>query len=128
MIRVIGVRIWLADKEAKVRSALRLLLEQEPGVYVAGEAAEAQELLAQAQMARPDLILLDWELPGMPSGVLLRALRAVCPCVSVIVLSGRPEAEKAALLSGADAFVSKGDSPERLLAALRSTGLECSRN
>jgi DNA-binding NarL/FixJ family response regulator len=120
------MQILLADDQAKVRSALRLLLEQEPGLSVVGEAAEAEELLAQVETTCPDLVLLDWELPGLratnrvtnPERCLLSALRARCPRMWVIALSGRPEARQAALAAGVGAFVSKGDSPERLLAAL----------
>ena len=53
---------------------------------------------------------------------LLMALRAACPALAVIVLSGQPEAEGSALAAGADAFVSKADPPEQVLAAIRSTG------
>ena len=125
------VRIFLADDLAKVRSALRLLLEQEPGLCVVGEAAEAEELLTQIKATRPDLMLLDWELPGLSlansvdSGKhLLSALHAYCPDLRVIALSGQLEARPAALAAGADAFVSKGDPPERLLATLRTIGLK----
>ena len=85
---------------------------------VVGEAIEADELLAQVETARPDIVLLDWELPGLPRHDVLPALRARCPRLKVIALSGRPEARQAALAAGADAFVSKGDPPEQLLAAM----------
>jgi DNA-binding NarL/FixJ family response regulator len=107
------VHILLADDQAKVRSALRLLLEQQPGVQVTGEAANAAELLGQKACA--DLVLLDWELPGLAPDDTLLALR---PHLKIIALSGRPQARQAALEAGADAFVSKIDPPERLLAAL----------
>ncbi len=112
------MRVLLADDQSKVRSALRLLLEQEPELSVVDEATDADELLAQAGTAYPDIVLLDWELPGTPRHDLLSALRARCPHLKVIALSGRPEARGAALTAGADAFVSKGDPPERLLAAV----------
>ena len=126
------MRIFLADDQAKVRSALRLLLEQEPGLCVVGEATEVEELLTQLKTTRPDLMLLDWELPHLSvakrsagSGEhLLSALHIQCPNLRVIALSGRPEARQAALAAGADAFVSKGDPPERLLATLRTVGLK----
>ena len=112
------MRVLLADDQSKVRSALQLLLEQEPELSVAGEATEADELLAQVGTVCPDIVLLDWELPGLPRHDLLSALRARCPHLKVIALSGRPEARQAALAAGADAFVSKGDPPEQLLAAV----------
>ncbi|NIO69112.1 MAG: response regulator [Anaerolineae bacterium] len=116
------MRVLLADDQTKVRSALRLLLEQEPGLSVVGEAAEAEDLLAQVEATQPDLVLLDWELPGLRTDDRLSALRTLCPRLKVIALSGQPEARRAALTAGADAFVSKGDPPERLLTTLRAVG------
>jgi DNA-binding NarL/FixJ family response regulator len=125
------MRVFLADDQLKVRSALRLLLEHEPGLYVVGEATEAEELLAQIKATRPDLMLLDWELPGLsltnsvgPGKQLLSVLHTFYPNLRVIALSGRPEARQAALAAGVDAFVSKGDPPERLLTTLRTMGLK----
>jgi DNA-binding NarL/FixJ family response regulator len=120
------MRVLIADDQPQVRSALRLLLKQEPGVTVVGEAEDTQQALELAAGQRPDLVLLDWELPGPWAAqplknagqCLLPALRAQCPQVKVVALSGRPEARRAALAAGADAFVSKGDPPERVLAAV----------
>jgi DNA-binding NarL/FixJ family response regulator len=75
--------------------------------------------LAQSKAACPDLILLDWRLPKMRPAGLLAKLREACPNVTVIVLSGRPEAQQAALDAGADGFVGKYELPEKLLAAIR---------
>ena len=116
------MKILLADDQPRVRLALRLLLEQELGANVVGEATEARDLLAQVAACRPDLVLLDWGLPGMAAEDLLIALRRTCTELAVIVLSGQPEAEEKALTAGADAFVSKADPPEQLLAAVRSIG------
>jgi len=110
--------VLLADDQAKVRSALRLLLNQEPDVNVLGEAVDATGLLDWVRAACPDLVLLDWELPGF-SPDLLTTLREICSSLTVVALSGQPDARRAALEAGTDAFVSKGDPPERLLAAIR---------
>ena len=118
------MRVLLADDQAWLRSALRLLLEQESDVEVIDEAGEAKSLLSKAQTTRPNLVLLDWELPGVRAAggghQLLANLHRFCPNLSVIVLSGRPEASTSALAAGADFFVSKADPPESLLAALRA--------
>jgi DNA-binding NarL/FixJ family response regulator len=87
-----------------------------------GEAAEAETLLAHLETTQPDIVLLDWELPGRQAGGGLPALRAVCPQLRVIALSGRLEARRAALAAGAEAFVSKGSPPDQLLATLRALG------
>jgi len=112
------MRVLLADDQAKVRSALRLVLEQQPDLEVLGEAVDTTGLLDWVKATCPDLVLLDWELPGLKADGLLPTLRKLCPCLAVIALSGRPEARRAALGAGVDAFVSKGDLPERLLAAV----------
>ncbi len=112
------MQILVADKQPKVRFGLRVLLEQQPGLKVVGEAVNVEELLAQVEVACPDLVLLDWELPGLAAVDLVTALRRVCPELLVIVLSGRSEVRQAALAAGADAFVYKCDPPERLLAAI----------
>jgi DNA-binding NarL/FixJ family response regulator len=113
------MRILLADDQKKVRSALRLLLEHEPGLEVVGEAVDSDALLSEIEADRPDVVLLDWELPGLCSQQ-LPPLRLQFPHVNIVALSGRPEARKAALSAGADAFVSKGDPPEQLLTTLHS--------
>ena len=116
------MRVLLADDQSRVRSALRLVLEQQQGVSILGEAVDATSLLDWVKAACPDLVLLDWELPGLETDSLLSALRARCPHLKVVALSGRPEARQAALDAGADAFVSKGDPPEWLLRTLRAVG------
>jgi DNA-binding NarL/FixJ family response regulator len=112
------MRVLVADDQAKVRSALRLVVDQQQGIVVQGEAVNTTGLLDWVKAAAPDLVLLDWELPGPDRDHLLPRLRETCPETKVIALSGRPEAREAALEAGADAFVSKGDPPETLLAAI----------
>jgi DNA-binding NarL/FixJ family response regulator len=112
------MRIILADDQPKVRLGLMLLLEQEEWASVVGEAVEAESLLALAEVTQPDLVLLDWSLQTSAAVDLLPALRMHCPSVTVIVLSGQPGIEEYALEAGADAFVSKADPPEQLLAAI----------
>jgi DNA-binding NarL/FixJ family response regulator len=118
LIEVDLMRILLADPQAKVRFALRVLLERRPDLEVVGEAACAEDLLALAAVSCPDLVLLEWNVAGTRAKGLVVALRRICPGVGVIVLSGRPEAREAALAAGADSFVSKGNPPEHLLTAI----------
>lgn len=112
------MRILIADGQERVRYALQVLLAQQPGLQVAGEASNGKELIAQAGTAGADLVLVDWELPGLAEAGGLPALRCTWPGLQVVVLSSRPGARRAAQAAGADAFVSKGDPPERLLAVL----------
>ena len=84
-------------------------------------AADAEALLAQVAKSNPDLVLLHWRLRGGTAADLLPNLREVLPKLAVIVLSGHPEVEAAAMVAGADAFVSKADPPELLLEAIAAT-------
>jgi len=116
------MRILIADGQSKVRFALRLLLGRRAEDEVVGEVAHAGELLPQIEATHPDLLLLDWELSGLSPDDSMNALREALPNLGVVVLSGRPETCQAALTAGADAFVSKTDPPERLLAAINGCG------
>ena len=112
------LRVLLADAHTKVRSALRLVLEQQPGLQILGEAVDATGVSDWLRAVCPDVILLDWELPGGNLAHLVSELRHECPAMAVIVLSSRPEAAHAATNAGAHAFVSKGGPPEQLLTTL----------
>jgi DNA-binding response OmpR family regulator len=68
------------------------------------------------------VVLLDWELPGLAIGEVIGQLRSLCPQTLIVALSSRLESRSAALGAGVDAFVSKSEAPERLLAVLRGIG------
>ena len=114
------MRILLADEQVRVRSVLRLLLEQETGFQVVGEAADATGLLLTAAEKTPDLVLLDWELPGLPAAQLLRLLGYERPFLKIIAMSSRPEVAQLVLEAGAHAFLSKSEPPERVLSLIRT--------
>ena len=117
------IRAILADDQAWLRSALRLLLERQLDIEIVAEVGDLDHLLQSVQREQPDLVLLDWELPGVQHfdhrRELLARLRGRNRLLQVIALSGRPESGRSALAAGADAFVSKADPPEQLVAALR---------
>jgi DNA-binding NarL/FixJ family response regulator len=117
------MRIVIADRQAATRSALSMLLAPEEDINIVDEASDQQELLSMISATPPDVVLLDWELAGAATVDLLANLRTLAPSLKIIALSGRPEARPEALGAGVDAFVSKGDSPARLLITLRSIHL-----
>ncbi len=114
-------RVYLADAKPEERSALRLLL-LDLKMDVIGEAADWATALAQAPINRTDMLLIDWDLLPSPSpSMALDQLRRACPAALVIVLISHLDArQQAALSSGADAFISKGETPERVAERLRS--------
>jgi DNA-binding NarL/FixJ family response regulator len=113
------MRVLIADAHPEVRWALRTVIREEPGLMVVGEVSDADHLLDEARAQHPDVILLEWELPGRAGEELLADLGSLNNGFQVIVLSRRPEARQAALAAGAGAFVSKADAPEQLMTALR---------
>jgi DNA-binding NarL/FixJ family response regulator len=118
------MRVLLADDQLKIRSALKLLLEQELGLRVVGEVAKVESLIPLANKTNPDVVLVDWKLLGCKATGLISALREKRPRLQVIALSGRPESRQAALEAGVDTFISKVDPPEQLLSALKALGLK----
>ena len=113
------MNILIGDAQPRVRFGLRLLFEQQPGWNVAAEVDDAEALLDAIHLGCPDLVLLDWELPGIPAEELLALIRQQCPCLGVVFMSGRLELRSMALLAGADIFAYKADPPEKLLEQIR---------
>ncbi|MDO8754299.1 MAG: response regulator, partial [Anaerolineales bacterium] len=83
---------------------------------VVGEAADWTTTLASAPATQLDMLLVDWDLLPIDLGVqALAELRLACPSAIVVVLISHLDARaQAALSTGADAFISKGETPERL--------------
>lgn len=113
------MEIVLASAQLDLRVALEILLREEPGANVTGTASDAASLRALIQASRPEMILLDWDLPGHPPASLLAEAKSLNPRIQVIVLGKDPDVKQMALASGADAFFVKGDSPKPLLTAVR---------
>lgn len=112
------MRIIIADDQPKVRYALQIWLGRQPGVEIVGEATNAEDLVLQIEENAPDLLLLDWELPGGGGKSLLGMLRRLAPKLYVIALSGRSDASHAAMSAGVNQFISKVEPPENLMAAI----------
>ena len=114
-------RVYVADALTEERSALRLML-LDLNMEVVGEAADWMTALAQTPSLRADMLLIDWSmLPRTMQSTALEGLRRACPAALIIVLISHLDArQQAALSSGADAFISKGETPERVAERLRS--------
>ncbi len=113
-------RVYIADGLTEERSALRLML-LDLHMDVVGEADDWSTALEQAPLKRTDMLLIDWNLlPNSPTAA-LEELRRACPAALVIVLISHLDArQQAALSAGADAFISKGETPEGVAERLRA--------
>lgn len=118
------MKIILADNQPRVRFALRALLAQQQHVEIVGEARDIDMLQSLIDTAVPDLVILDWDLPGLADFGSITALRANNPNLYIVVLSGHNDVRQNALDAGTNQFVSKTDPPEKLLAALENTDFQ----
>lgn len=114
-------RVYIADPLSDERSALRLVL-LDLHLDVIGEASNWTTALAQAPTLHPDMLLIDWSmLPGGAQSASLEFLREACTGVLVIVLISSLDArQQAAMSSGADTFISKSETPDRVSERLRA--------
>ncbi len=112
-------RVYIADSKPEELSALRLLL-LDLKMDVVGEAVYWSTILAQAPDRNTEILLVDWDLLPISPTAALEKLRKACPAAMVIVLISHLDArQQAALSAGADAFISKGELPERMAKRLR---------
>lgn len=111
------IRLLIADDQALVRGALAALLQMEDDLEVVAEVARGDEVVAAAREHRPDVALLDVEMPGIDGLAAARLLREAMPECRVLMVTtfGRPGYLKQAMAAGASGFVVK-DTPARQLA------------
>ncbi|MFG2038468.1 response regulator [Dactylosporangium sp. NPDC048998] len=112
-----SIRLLIADDQALVRGALAALLDLEADLTVVAEVGRGDEVVAAAREHRPDVALLDVEMPGLDGISAAAALRKALPSCRVLMVTtfGRPGYLRRAMAAGASGFVVK-DTPARQLA------------
>lgn len=115
------IRILLADDHPVVRQGLRRILEDSPGLVVAGEAVNGDEAIRLAAELPLDLVLLDVGMPGPGMLEVLRRIREQRPRLPILVLSVHAADQYGlrALGAGAAGYLTKDNSPDELVAAIR---------
>lgn len=111
------IRLLLADDQDLVRGALAALLGLEPDLEVVGEVGRGDEVLDACRTHRPDVVLMDVEMPGIDGLEASAQVRAALPDVKILVVTtfGRPGFLRRAMQAGVQGFVVK-DTPARQLA------------
>jgi DNA-binding NarL/FixJ family response regulator len=116
------IKILIADDQALVRGAFRMMLESEPDMEVLGEAADGREAIEQTRLRRPDLVLMDVRMPGMDGIEATRQLMSDTSAPRVLMLSTFDLDEHVydAMKAGASGFMLKNAPPEQLASAVRT--------
>ena len=114
-------RLLLADDHAVFRSGLKSLLHEEPDFEVVAETASGAEVLGLVQEHRPDLVVLDVQMPGLSGPDVVRQLRSAAQDVRVIGLSAFDDAAYVERFArcGATGYVTKSRPPHVIVEALR---------
>jgi DNA-binding NarL/FixJ family response regulator len=114
-------RVFLADAQMDERKALKVML-QDLRMDIVGEASDWLTTLSQAPATQLDLLVVDWDLLPVDLGVqALTILRQACSSAIIVVLISHLDARlQAALSAGADAFISKNETPARIAERLRN--------
>ncbi len=115
-------RILLVDDHELVRAMLAQHLDAESDIEVLGQTDNGSEAVAIAERSKPDVAILDIDIPGADSFELGRILRDKCPGIRIIFLSGylKDQFISRALSMNADAYLTKNESPSRVVDAVRS--------
>lgn len=117
------IRVLLAEDQSMIRGALRALLSAEPDIEVVAEVERGDRVVAAALEARPDVAVLDIEMPGQDGITAAAELHARLPECRVLILTvfGRPGYLKRAVESGVAGFLLKDAPPDQLAVAVRRT-------
>jgi DNA-binding NarL/FixJ family response regulator len=115
------IRLVLADDEAMLRRGLRVLLENGGSIHVVAEAGDGEELLTAVRVHRPDVALVDVQMPGTDGLDALRALQAMpeAPVTAVLTTFDLDDYVAEALRLGANGFLLKDADPAVLVRAVQ---------
>ncbi|MDL1912789.1 response regulator transcription factor [Chloroflexi bacterium CFX6] len=115
------MRVLLADDHALFREGLAGIIASQPDMQVVGEANDGLEAFVKAQELKPDLILMDVQMPGMDGLEATRQIKQVLPETIIVVLTVRDDDEKLfeALKNGAQGYLLKEIRSQEMLAMLR---------
>jgi two-component system response regulator DesR len=115
------IRVLLAEDQVMIREALAALLSFEDDIEVVAQVGRGDEVTAAATDTKPDVALLDIEMPGADGLTAAAALRQACPDIKVIILTtfGRPGYLRRAMESGASGFIVKDSPADKLVRTIR---------
>lgn len=118
-----SIRLLIADDQRLFRQSLRIVLEHESDLKVIGEAGDGQETYEQAKALRPDVVLMDVEMPKLDGIAATRILVKALVGIKVLVLSSYADDERVlqGIQAGAVGYIVKDATPEEFVKIIRAT-------
>lgn len=113
------LRVLIVDNQFRARQSMKALLGAWYPAAQVRQAADGYGAVQLAEEFQPQVILMDARMPKLSGLEAVRRIKAMSPLIKIIVLSIYPDIEVEALASGADAFISKSDPPEKLRETLK---------
>ncbi len=108
------LKILIVDDQPRARASLKVLVKTWLDIAEVSEAGTGVEAVHQAEEFQPDIVLMDARMPELGGVEATRLIKTKWPAMHVVVLSMYPDYRADALAAGADAFLGKGEPPERL--------------
>ncbi|HSO13291.1 MAG TPA: response regulator transcription factor [Anaerolineales bacterium] len=113
-------KIMIVEDNLRARRALKALMSQQLGIDVAAEASNGQEAIQSINKQVPDIVLMDVQMPVMDGLEATKIIKRNWPQIKVIILTMYPDHQQEALAAGADAFLMKECSTEKITALVHA--------
>ena len=118
-----SIRLIIADDQRLFRQSLRIVLDREPGIAVVGEAGDGQEAYEQTKALRPDVVLMDVEMPKLDGIAATQLLMKALVGIKILMLSSFSDDERVlqGIKAGAMGYIMKDSTPEEFVKIIRAT-------
>nr|WP_321404955.1 response regulator transcription factor [uncultured Desulfobacter sp.] len=119
-----GIKILIVDDHEAIREGLKVILQLEPDFLIVGEAEDGEQAITLAQALAPDVIIMDIDLGEMHGIEVTKQILSLQPAICVIGFSMHSDQDLAREMckAGAKTYLSKNDSPDQLISAIRNCG------
>jgi len=120
---IMTLKLLIADDERLFRQSLKILLETDPGIEVVAEAPDGQEAVIKARETKPDIVLLDVNMPKMDGIKATKLMRSIVPGAKILMLSVHHDEMKiaAAIKAGASGYILKDTDRKDFIEIIRQT-------
>ena len=115
----LAIRVLIVDDSNAVRDGLRSILARQPGISIGGEAVNGIDAIGKAERLRPDVVLMDVQMPEMDGIEAMAHIKGVLPDTRVLLLTVRTGLMDEAAAAGADAYLTKDTGRDELIRTIQ---------